>query len=150
MEAYEKRLRNRVRVSGWLIALLLVVMVAVGELSGRILLDGRTMTESAQRCSSMLFFGALIWLIVRIVRTKRLLKMRLVRREREIAEADERRRMIRERSGGTAMNILLWLLAAAVFVLAYVDMTAFETARWILLGALALKGGCLYYYSRKF
>lgn len=150
MEAYEKRLRKRLRVSGWLIALLLIAMVAVGELSGKVLLDGRTMTESAQRCSSMLFFGALIWLIVRVVRTKRLLKMRLVRREQEIAEADERRRMIRDRSGSAAMDILLWLLAAAVFVLAYVDMAAFETARWILLGALALKGGCLYYYSQKY
>ena len=48
------------------------------------------------------------------------------------------------------MNALLVLLAAAVFVLAYVDMAAFRTAYGTLLAAVALRFGLKAYYEHKY
>ena len=148
MEKFGKKLKMRIRVSWLIIILLLAVMVIVGEMDAVTLLDSRSMDRTAQDASRIIFFGALIWQIVRIVRTKRLLRRSLERRERQIIEEDERRIAIRQRSGALAMDILLALLFAAVFFLAYVDMAAFYTAYWTLLAALALKGGLTLYYSK--
>lgn len=148
MEKFGKKLKMRIRVSWLIIILLLAVMVIVGEMDAVTLLDSRSMDRTAQDASRIIFFGALIWQIVRIVRTKRLLRRSLERRERQIIEEDERRIAIRQRSGALAMDILLALLFAAVFFLAYVDMAAFYTAYWTLLAALALKGGLTLYYLK--
>lgn len=148
MEKFEKKLRMRIRV-GWLVIIvLLAVMVIVGEVDAVTLLDSRNMDRTAQNVCRIIFFGALIGQIVRIVRTKRLLRRSIDRRERQIAEEDERRIAIRQKSGALAMDVLLALLFAAVFFLAYVNMTAFYTAYWILLAALLLKGGLMLYYSK--
>lgn len=149
MDKFEKRLKMRIRISWALIVLLLFVMVAIGEMGSGVLLDSRTMDQTAQGASRLIFFGTLIWMIVRIVRTKRLLKRRLDRREQQILEEDERRVAIRQQSGALAMDVLLVLLLAAVFVLAFVDMTAFHTAYAILLTAAALRGVAAIYYSRR-
>lgn len=148
MEKYEKKLKMRIRVSWITIILLLAVMVFIGETDTVLLLDSRNMDRIAQDASRIIFFGALIWQIVRIVRTKRLLNCRHDRRERQITEEDERRIAIQQKSGASAMNALLVLLFAAVFFLAYVNMAAFYTAYWILLAALLLKVGLTVYYSK--
>lgn len=147
MEKYEKRLKLRIWISWAMIALLLVAMVVIGELD--MPLDSRTMDQTAQGASRLIFFGTLIWLIVRIARAKRLLRRKLDRREWQIIEEDERRTAIRQQSSALAMDALLVLLLAAIFVLAFVDMAAFYTAYWILLAAAALRGAAVWYYSRK-
>ena len=147
MEKFEKRLRTRIWACRLIIVLMLAVMVIIGEADG--LLDSRTMSRTAQDVSRLIFFGTLIWLIVRIARAKRLLNRKLDRRERQILEEDERRVAIRQQSGALAMDVLLVLLLAAVFVLAFVDMTAFHTAYAILLTAAALRGAAAIYYSRR-
>ena len=150
MEKYEVTLRNRIRLSYVLIVFLLAVMVLVGELSGKLLLDSRTMTPAASRISSALFFGTLILLIVRIVRTKSLLRHRLYRKEREILENDERRQWIHSHSSARAFDTLIVLLTAAVFALAYIDMAAFYTAWSIWCAAGLLKLFLHLYYSKHF
>lgn len=147
MEKFEKRLRTRIWACRLIIVLMLAVMVIIGEADG--LLDSRTMSRTAQDVSRLIFFGTLIWLIVRIARAKRLLNRKLDRRERQIIEEDERRTAIRQQGSALAMDALLVLLLTAVFVLAYVDMTAFHTAYAILLTAAALRGAAAIYYSRR-
>lgn len=149
MDKFKKKLKTRIWIYRMLIVLLLAVMVVIGELPNGILLDSRTMDAAAQSVSRILFFGTLIALIACIARSKRLLSRGLDRRERQIIEEDERRSAIREKSSAIAMNILLALLMAAVFVLAFVDMTAFHTAYAVLLTAAALRYGLAWFYSKK-
>ena len=149
MDKFEKKLKARIWICRMLIVLLWAVMVIVSEMSGGVLLDSRGMDETAQSVSSILFFGTLAALIICIARTKPLLSRRLDRRERQIIEEDERRIAIRQKSGAMAMNVLLVLLMAAVFVLAFVDMTAFHTAYAVLLTAAALRFGLEWYYSKR-
>jgi len=147
VEKFEKKLKWRIWVCRAMIVLQLIVMVMIGETDG--LLDSRTMSRKEQDVSRLIFFGTLIWLIVCIARTKRLLSRRLDRRERQILEEDERRMAIRQKSGAWAMDVLMAMLLAAVFVLAYVDMAAFYAAYTILLTAAALRGAAAWYYSKR-
>ena len=149
MERFEKRLKMRLWACRILIVLMLIAMVVIGEMPGGILLDSRTMDQTAQSVSRMLFFGTLVALVIYIGWMKRLLSRRLERRERQIIEEDERRMTIRQQSGALAMNMLLALLMAAVFVLAFVDMTAFYTAYAVLLTAAALRFGLAWYFSKQ-
>lgn len=147
MERFEKKLKGRIWICRLTIVLMLAAMVIIGEADG--LLDSRTMSRTAQGASRLIFFGTLIGLIVCIARTKRLLSRRIDRRERKIFEEDERRTAIRQQSSAWAMDVLLALLLAAVFVLAFVNMAAFYTAYGILLATAALRGAAAWYYSKK-
>ena len=114
-------------------------MIIVGELRNcGVLLDSRGMTDTAANVAQLLFFGAMVGAICRIRRLKRTLANRILLREEQIRQKDERARYIEDRSGARAMDALLVLLAAAVFVLAYVDMTAFRTAYGTLLTAASV------------
>ena len=151
MEKTQKRLGREILIGYAVIAALLALMIVVGELSTRgVLLDSRGMTATAGNAARILFFGALIGVICRIRRLKRTLADQTLLREEQIRQEDERARFIEDRSGARAMNALLVLLAAAVFVLAYVDMAAFRTAYGTLLAAAALRFGLKAYYKHKY
>lgn len=149
MDKFEKRLKWRIWLCRGMIVLMWAVMLVIGEWGSGVLLDSRTMDDTAQSVSRILFFGTLTGLIVCIARTKRLLLRKLDRRERQVFEEDERRLAIRQKSGALAMEAMLALLMIAVFVLAFVDMTAFHTAYAILLAAGALKIGFGWFYAKR-
>ena len=151
MESYEKKLKGRLLAYRLLFAALLAAMVVVGELSHRgVLLDSRGMTALAQDVSRLLLFGGMIATGVLIHRTKGLLDDRLARARRRTMEEDERRRFIRDRSGAVALDAFLAIGVAAVFVLSYVNMTAFNTALGLLAAALLLRGAAYLYCARLF
>ena len=82
--------------------LLLIAMVVVGEGSGTIFLSSREQTSLAEDVTRMVYFGGLIFVIVRLCHYRNLRKNRLRMEEETLQYYDERRQLIHEKSGGPA------------------------------------------------
>ena len=120
MEKTQTRLGREILIGYAVIAVLLALMIVVGELSNRgVLLDSRGMTATAGNAARILFFGALIGVICRIRRLKRTLADQTLLREEQIRQEDERARFIEDRSGARAMNALLAAVALRFGLKAY-------------------------------
>ncbi len=143
--SYQNRIKWRIRGLWLAVIAMLVYMVVIGEMGGG---DSRIMDDTAERVSRIVFFGGLIFLIVRIVKNKKLLKSRFLRREQLLKEQDERANYLHDKSGGIAMDILLVCLLAVTLTASLFNMTAFYTAAGILTLAIATKAGLYLIYSR--
>jgi len=142
---YVDVIRWRIRLL-WLLVAAMVAYVAVVSLLGGG--DSRLMNDSAQKMYRIIYFGGLIYVGWRIYANKKLLKDRLLRKEQLRKELDEHRRWVYEKSGGLFADVMLFLLLAATCTAALFNMAAYAAALFLLLGALALKGGLYLYYNR--
>ncbi len=123
------------------VIVLLVLMILIGEMSHRgILLDSRTMTQSARNVSSLIIFGGILLFLVLHHRTSRLLRDRTEQNRQKIRENDERRKYIHDRSNTLTLEVLFVAGILAVLVLSYVNMAAFQTAYYLLLFGMLVKG----------
>ena len=138
---YSKTIRLRIAACWTAIVLMTVYMIVLVELGGG---DSRMMTRTAD----LVYFGGVIFLGVRIHRNKKLLKNRLLLREQQEAERDERARFLHDKSGGLPMDVFLVLAAIAVFGTGLFNMAAFYTAFGLLCAAIALKAGTYLNYNR--
>ena len=141
MEHYEEKLKRRLIFCRVLIVTLLALMILIGVLSDRgVLLDSRTMSRTAQMVPRLIIFGGIVLLLILHRRTAFLLSDRIARDRQRIAEEDERRQYIQQRSNSLTLEALFAIGTLAVLILSYVDMTAFTTAYLALLCGLLLKG----------
>ena len=123
------------------VIVLLVLMILIGEMSHRgILLNSRTMTQSARNVSSLIIFGGILLFLVLHHRTSRLLRDRTEQNRQKIRENDERRKDIHDRSNTLTLEVLFVAGILAVLVLSYVNMAAFQTAYYLLLFGMLVKG----------
>ena len=123
------------------VIVLLVLMILIGEMSHRgILLDSRTMTQSARNVSSLIIFGGILLFLVLHHRTSRLLRDRTEQNRQKIRENDERRKYIHDRSNTLTLEVLFVAGILAVLVLSYVNMAAFQAAYYLLLFGMLVKG----------
>ena len=123
------------------VIVLLVLMILIGEMSHRgILLNSRTMTQSARNVSSLIIFGGILLFLVLHHRTSRLLRDRIEQNRQKIRENDERRKYIHDRSNTLTLEVLFVAGILAVLVLSYVNMAAFQTAYSLLLFGMLVKG----------
>lgn len=143
--AYAQIIRWRIRLGWALLALMLLYMVIAAEMGGG---DSRVVTDLMDMVGDVIFFGGLVFILVRIAHNKRLLRDRARLREEEIRERDERNQYLHDKSGGAALDILLMLLLLSTVTAALFSKAAFCTAFPLLLAALAVKGGLYALYSR--
>ena len=143
---FEKTLRLRIWRTRAVLALMVVYMIVVGETGGG---DSRMQTRLAEDVSRLLFFGSGAALCVYLFRLHRLRRDRLLRKEQQIRESDERNQMIYDKSGGWVMNAVLVMLLFATTTASMYSMPAFYACYPLLLAAALLKGGAYLYYSRK-
>ena len=71
-------------------------MIVIGETGGG---DSRSMTPLAAGFSRAAFFGGMLYIIYRLIRNKKLLKDQKLLKEKFLAEKDERRRYLHDKSG---------------------------------------------------
>lgn len=150
MEDYEKRIKLQTALLWVLLILTLAANVVLGVMWDRWFLDPREMTELAQQVQKTAYFGFLIYLIVCIVRNKRLLRERGRMEEKEREEKDERRRFVSGLSERLSAQVFTVLLSLAVFVSSLLDMTAFAVLLATLGGYAALRLLAWLWYSRKY
>lgn len=142
---YTQQLRWRIRLQWAGIVLLLALMVIVGETGGG---DSRFITQLADTTSTLLFFGGIAFLGVRIYLNKKTLADRLRLREKALTEQDERNRSLHLRSGGFVMDAMLLVLYTTTMLTGMYSMAAFHTAFGLFLAAIALKAGAYWLCSR--
>ena len=141
MKHYEEKLKLRLMLYRLGVIVLLVLMILIGEMSHRgILLNSRTMTQSARNVSSLIIFGGILLFLVLHHRTSRLLRDRTEQNRQKIRENDERRKYIHDRSNTLTLEVLFVAGILAVLVLSYVNMAAFQTAYYLLLFGMLVKG----------
>ncbi|MCI8626517.1 MAG: hypothetical protein HFI40_09600 [Lachnospiraceae bacterium] len=143
---YTEKVQRRIRLLYALLVGMLAYMVMVVELGGG---DSREMSEFAQSLSRTLYFSGIIYIISRIIYYKRLLKNRLLLKEKRQKEQDERNQYLHDKSGGWAMDVLLFCLLVITWTTALFNREAFYTSVVILAAASALKFGSYWYASHK-
>lgn len=144
---YVKRIKIRIAVYWGLLLLMIVFMVVVGELG---LGDSRVMSELADRVSTCILFGGMIYVITRIIHWNKVLKDNYVIQAEFAAEADERREFLHYKSGGLLFDIMLFALLCITCVTGVSNDVAFRTSFTILLIALSLKAIGYAFYSRRY
>ncbi|MBQ8555298.1 MAG: hypothetical protein IJ438_05420 [Clostridia bacterium] len=134
---YTAQIKWRIRILWGVIIALLIFIVVVGETGG----DSRMMTPLAELMSRILVFGGLIAAGAGIHRSKKLLRNRLLLREQQLRERDERNQYLHRMSGDWVMDAMLILLYGATMTASLYNMDAFHMACGLLFAALALKVG---------
>ena len=147
MEEYKRRLKRQ-NVLLWVgIALLAALDVVVGVFWDDL---GFLMTERARHMQSMLLFGFLVYLVVKLVGNKRRLKNLWQYEEEARWQKDERRILIGEKAAKLAADAALAGLVVAAFVVSLYNMDAFNALYYTLVGFILLRFGCWLYVRRKY
>ena len=141
---YTNQIRWRIRLSWLVLAGMLVYMVVVAELGGG---DSRRMTDLANFVSDLIFFGGFVYIASRIHHNKKLLQNRAQLKEQRLAELDERRQYLHDKSGGIVLDVLLIVLLFVTTTAALFNTAAFYTAFTILSAALLAKAAAYWAYS---
>ena len=102
MRRYVKQIRLRIGCIIVFLAVMIFFMVLSGELGWG---DSRYMTSLMRTYSGLAFFGCLVYLIVYLVRYRKLLHNRELMEESRILEQDEREQMIHDKSGGILVDL---------------------------------------------
>lgn len=134
--SYADKIRRRIRGLWFLFAAMLVYMVVVGELE---LGDSRMMTPLAETVSRIIFFGGMIWVLVKIRNYHKLLGNLWALKEKMLLEQDERNRFLHEKSGGIVWDILFFVQLFLTLTASLMDMTAFAFAMCMLAVMIVLK-----------
>lgn len=142
--SYTKKIQLRICVLWLLLIFMIVYMIFMGTFFG----DSRKMSDLADIVSRTGFFGSFIYVIVRIVRNKKLLRNYYLLRLQMRKELEERNQYLHDKSGGTVMDLLLLFLLFLTVTMALINMPAFYTAFLSFLTALCLKAGFYLFYSR--
>ena len=145
MKTYTAKVKLRIGIYTFLLIAMTAYMVVIVELGGG---DSRIMTSFAKSMSRIIFFGGFGWAVYRLIYNRSLLKNYQKQKNRWIAEQDERRQWLYDKSGGIAVDIILFVLMAATFTTALFNMPAFYTAVFLLLTMVLVKLACFFYYDR--
>ena len=144
--SFSQQIRRRNRILTGVLILMLVYMVVIGELG---LGDSRVMNRAAEGVSRGIFFGGIIWIVIRIAQNKKLLRDHSLLKEKQQEENDEMRRAMREKSGGAVWDAVLICQLFITLTASLMNMAAFCSACLTLGVLLAAKGICLVYLKRK-
>lgn len=142
---YAGQIRWRIRILYLVGAAMLIYMVVIAEMGGG---DSRMMTRPADMVGDLILFGGLLCIFFRIRYHKKLLQNRLLLKEQQLEEADERNRYLYDKSGGIVLDILLTGLLFTTATAAQFNMAAFHVSFAILVLAVILKAAAYGFYSR--
>jgi len=142
---YAKVIQWRIRLLWLALAAMLVFMVVIGELGLR---SSRVMSDFTARTSNVFYWWGMIYIIVRIVMNKKLLKDRLRLKEQQLRERDEWRQHLHRMSGGYVMDVFLVIGWIASIAASCYSNEAFYTAYGLLFIAALLKGGAWLAFSK--
>ena len=135
---YTKVIRWRIRLLWLALAGMLAFMVFIGETGAR---DSRMMSAFTAGASNAFYWLGMVWIIVRIVANKKLLRDRLRLKAQQLRERDELRQHLHRMSGGWVMDIFLVLAWLTAIVASCYSNEAFYTAYALLVAAALLKVG---------
>ena len=142
---FDQQIQWRIRGQWVVLLLMLVYMIVIGETGGG---DSRVMTPLADSFSRVTFFGGMIYIIARMIQNKKMLKNRLLLKEKYLSEKEERRCYLHDKSGGLVWDIMLVILLIAALTASLYNMAAFYALYAVLIAAVLLKIGFYFYYSR--
>lgn len=142
---YPKKIKMRIRIYSIMIVIMLIYMFVIGELG---LGDSRKMSSLASDVGRYIIFGGLLYLIIKIVSLRKILRNEKKLLEEFQYELDERKQYIYDKSGGIVVDILLVILLFITCSLAMYDNMMFNTAFAILIITVGLKFISYLIYSR--
>lgn len=144
--SFSEKIQWRIRGLRFLLLVMLIYMIVVGELS---LGDSRMMTPLAEAVSRIIFFGGMILVVWKIRRYKKLLINQWNLKEKMIQEMDERNRYLYEKSGGIVWDILFFVQLFLTLTASLMNMSAFSYTL-CTLGVMILLKSSVYLYLSHF
>ena len=141
---YSDKIRWRIRALWILLFFMLIYMVVIGEMN---LGDSRIMTTLANDVSRIIFFGGMIWVIYKIIWSKKLLKNQYLLKLEMKNELDERNRYLHDKSGGIVWDIMFISLLFVTLTTSLANMPAFYTSFTLLCVAVVLKLVTYFWYK---
>ena len=141
--SFSQKIRWRIRGLWALLIAMLVYMVVVGELGWG---DSRVVTRFADTAGSIMFFGGMIYVGVRIAKNKALLKDIELLKEQMQNEQDELNQYLHDKSGGIVWDIIFIALLFITMTTSLINMPAFYTSWTILMIAILAKVSAYLFY----
>ncbi|WP_157101009.1 hypothetical protein [Salisediminibacterium beveridgei] len=108
------------------------------------------MTTLAENVSRWIVFGGLMYVIIQIIRHKKMLTSRGKLISQSKKESDERQQFLHDKSGGIVVDLLLLFILFITATTAMLNMPAFNTAVTILTVTIVLKVGSYLLYSKMY
>lgn len=133
---YARLIKWRIRLLWLAFIAMLIFMVIIGEIGAR---DSRIVTGLAYTLGGQMYWFGLIYVIVRLVINKKLLKDRLRLKEQQLRERDERNQHLHRMSGGWVMDVMLVISYLAAVAASCWSNEAFYAAFGLLVIAALLK-----------
>lgn len=146
-QSFSKKIIRRNRILRIVLILMFVYMIAVGMLGFG---DSRMMSDLAELVSRVIFFGGMIYVIVRIRKNKRLLENRILLKEKMVQGNDEMNRSLYEKSGGAVWDTMLIAQLFITLTASLVDMGAFYASLSTLAVVILVKAAACLYLRRGF
>lgn len=152
MEQYERRIKMEQYFFKVLFWISIGLSILIGELAGRMdwILDGRTITSFAKTVQTLLGFGWLIFLGIRIRKCKRLLQNSYLLTEYYLQRNDERESYIDGVVGKYGFRLLIICLGIVTFFATFLNMTVFYTCFGIFSFTIVIKYFLKWYLDMKY
>ena len=141
---YARQLKWKLRIWRCVLVLMLAYVVIISELGGG---DSRLMTNAMHATGCLIYLFGMVWVIVQIVRIKKLLPYPNLMKESLLLERDERHQYLHDKSGGLVWDVTFVCLLIATLTASLYNEAAFLTAWTILALSAALKLTTWHYYN---
>lgn len=97
-----------------------------------------------------IFIGLEFMMVMFVIKYRKALKSEVELKKLYIEEMDERKRLIRDKIGGTALNICMGGIATATIIAGFFNEIAFLSLMGALIFITLVKGVLKIYYKNKF
>lgn len=134
----------------WMVVacVLLAALVAGGFFGGQYIYGDSHIGGFITGVQTGLFLAVLIVLLREILRYRKALHSEEALRQLQIEQNDERNRYIRDKIGGTGLNVAIFLVAAGAIVSGFFSHTVFFTLLATLFAIVLVKAMLKGYYLR--
>jgi uncharacterized membrane protein len=147
MDKFRKTVEQR-RFIGIVLIIIVLAISVIGRFTSYLLLIENLIPEYISAFSGGFSLAVEIILIMNVAKYTKALKSEEILKELYIDETDERNVMIRTKTGGTAVNIIMLTLICATLISGIFSETVFYTLFATLLFVAILSLSLKFYYKK--
>lgn len=150
MENYKKIIKKRMHLAAGFNCLALIFISFTGYRQDVMAIVSGNISDMIRGFQTGVFIGLQLFMVIFITKYRKAIKSEDSLKKLYIEENDERKKLIRDKIGGTGLNFIIGSAAAAVVISGFFSETVFITLLAVLMFIAMVKGFLKLYYRNKF
>ena len=143
----DRKIKKRIAIYSALLVLIFAYIFVIGKMG---LCNNRKMSETAGMAIMAIIFGGVLFVVIKLVYNRRLLKNTFKISLEFRKELRKRDKLLYEKSGGVVFEILLYFLLFVTGTAALINEAAFRVSFLVLTVSIVLKVVTYMIYSSKY